>query len=675
MTTEQCGWCAGRQFMRQVKWQAWLVLCVILVVAGVVLGGEAISLEATKGPQAEAPTGLRFVEPNKETGTSQAVVVDPVALAHTSQFLPLDTEGRIVGKDNPATQIEQVLNHLAAALKEAQTSFDRAVKVNVYVRRPEVVAEVHRALARRFSGPSKPAVTFVEGMLPHPDALVAMDAVAAVPESKVTDVKRSRSAALPGARNGTHVAILPAGPHVYVSGQAGKGDGIVKPTRQTMEDLRATLKHLSLDEKHVVQVKAFLNPMSAAADAEKEIAKCFGDQPVPPLVFVEWKYDIPIEIELVAAGRPAKEKTPAAIEFLTPPGVEASPVYSRVARINHGKLIYVSGLYGKTAKADAQVREVFAALDQLLAKTGSDSQHLAKATYYVVDEDVTGKLGEFRKKHYDPRRPPAASKAKVAGVGLAGKTITMDMIAVAPSARADGPPVRRIFGSGGGILAGDPDRRLLRYILSLTGKPEPVICYLPTAGGDKAEAIVSWYETMNALPCRPRHLRLFGPTRHLRDFEKQLLSADVILVPGGNTLNMLAVWKVQGVDTVLRKAWERGIVLAGESAGMACWFEQVLTDSRPDRLTPMECLGWLKGSVCPHYDSERQRKPLWHQLVARGAMKDGWACDEGVGLLFEGDKLAKVVTTTAKGTAYWVRRNGDQLIEEPLKAELLGKTP
>jgi enamine deaminase RidA (YjgF/YER057c/UK114 family) len=237
---------------------------------------------------------------------------------------------------------------------------------------------------------------------------------------------------LSGAKNTSHVAVLPAGSHVYVSGQAGAGKDIRLVTRETMQGLRETLKHLGLNETHVVQVKTFLNPMSAVGDVEKEIANVFGDQPVPPLVFVEWKYDLPIEIELIASAPATKEKAKEPIEFLTLPMAKPSPVYSQIARINYGKLIYISGLYGKsTSKADAQVQEVFAALDQVLAKTGSDSRHLAKATYYVVDEPVTNQLGEFRKKYYDPSRPPAASKAKVSGVGFEGKTITMDMIAVA----------------------------------------------------------------------------------------------------------------------------------------------------------------------------------------------------------------------------------------------------
>src|SRR5262249_42147844 len=146
-----------------------------------------------------------------------------------------------------------------------------------------------------------------------------------------------------------------------------------------------------------------------------------------------WKYDLPIEIELIASAPSPREKAKEPIDFITLPMTKASPVYSQVARVNHGKLIYISGLYGKgTDKAEGQVQEVFAALDQLLARTGGDSRHLAKATYYVVDEDVTTKLGAFRQKYYDPSRPPAASKAKVSGVGLAGKTIAVDMIAVTP---------------------------------------------------------------------------------------------------------------------------------------------------------------------------------------------------------------------------------------------------
>lgn len=401
------------------------------VAAAILVALGAASASAAKA----APAGLRFVEPDAQTGGSQAVVVDAqtLALAHTAQFLPLDSAGRIVGKDDPAAQIEKVLDNVATALAAAGSSLDRAVKVNVYVRRAAVVPEVYKVLARRFAGEVKPALSLVEGVLAHPDALVAMDAVAAAAADGAA-VKRFRGASLHASPGRSHAAILPAGPHVYVSGQAAaRSDDLPQATRRTLESLAATLKHLGLDESRVVQLKAFLRPMSAVADVEAEIVKFFGDRPAPPIVFVEWISDLPIEIELIAASpRPAVEPVET-LEFLTPPGVQASPVYSRVARINRGQVVYVSGLYGKSAdKPEIQVRDVFAALGRLLEALGGDLRHMAKATYYITDEETTRRLGELRLKVYDPRRPPAASKAQVSGVGFAGRTVTIDMIAFLP---------------------------------------------------------------------------------------------------------------------------------------------------------------------------------------------------------------------------------------------------
>jgi peptidase E len=161
----------------------------------------------------------------------------------------------------------------------------------------------------------------------------------------------------------------------------------------------------------------------------------------------------------------------------------------------------------------------------------------------------------------------------------------------------------------------------------------------------------------------------------MKDFEPRLLSADVIFVGPGSTLNMLALWKAQGVDLILRKAWEQGIILSGESAGLNCWFEQSVTDSRPERLTSMDGLGFLKGSVCPHYDSERERKPSYHRMLQSGEVKDGIACDNWVGLLFEGDVLTRVVASRPDKTAYRVRLDGGRVVEEALKPELLSKKP
>jgi peptidase E len=338
----------------------------------------------------------------------------------------------------------------------------------------------------------------------------------------------------------------------------------------------------------------------------------------------------------------------------------------------------------------------------VVARSFGIRQMLKLGKNVVLARDLTDAL-------YDPRQPPYVSHARGTEIViehieryLCPSIRSADLMQVvpgsdgpfadqpadrprggaaagaAPPAAEDpaAPPRRLLVGGGGGMVGGGPDYLMLRYVLSLTGKPDPVVYCLSTASGDNIERLVVWYEIMNQLPCRPRHLRLFGLTRNARDFEKQLLSADAIFVPGGNTLNMLSVWKAQGVDVILRKAWEQGIVIAGESAGMVCWFEQAITDSRPEQLTPMECLGWLKGSGCAHYQYPPQpRKPHYHQLLLDGQLKDGLACDDGAAILFEGERVAKVVTLSEQATAYRVRRSGAQVIEEPLKAELLGKAP
>jgi enamine deaminase RidA (YjgF/YER057c/UK114 family) len=252
--------------------------------------------------------------------------------------------------------------------------------------------------------------------LPHPDALAALDAVAT---SDAKDAKRTRTA-----------AVLPPGSRIYISGQAEKGKDLAEATRKTLASLDATLKFLGRTRGDVVQAKAFLTPMKGVEAARKELASFFGDR-VPPLAFVEWKMTPPIEIELVVAG--GKSRDGDMIEFLTPPGMTASPIYSRVTRINRGPTIYVGSLYGPTTSPAAEVEGAFTSLKKVLDDTGSDWKHLAKATYYVSTDAISGKLNELRPKYYDPRRPPAASKAMVTGVGRPG-TWTLDMIAV-PAAK------------------------------------------------------------------------------------------------------------------------------------------------------------------------------------------------------------------------------------------------
>ena len=150
------------------------------------------------------------------------------------------------------------------------------------------------------------------------------------------------------------------------------------------------------------------------------------------------------------------------------------------------------------------------------------------------------------------------------------------------------------------------------------------------------------------------------------------MDMDAIYVGGGNTLNMLAIWKDQGIDKVLRKAWEKGIVLGGGSAGAICWFAQGCTDSRPGKLTVLDGLGWLPGSACPHFGAEK-RRAAYHDLVLAGDMKDGIACDDGAAVLYEGDKLVRAVSSLPKARAYSVKRQEGKVGITAMETDFIGK--
>jgi dipeptidase E len=207
----------------------------------------------------------------------------------------------------------------------------------------------------------------------------------------------------------------------------------------------------------------------------------------------------------------------------------------------------------------------------------------------------------------------------------------------------------------------DGEPKLRDYVLDLTGKPRPRVAYLPTAVGDSDQAIRFFYERFAASRCEPYHVRLFGiPDRP----NEQLREADVVLVSGGNTANMLAVWRVHGVDATLRELWESGAVLTGASAGAICWFESGVTDSFTAELDPIDdCLGFLSGSMCPHYDGEERRRPVYTRLVREGRLPPGLAADDGVGLHYTGTELTAVVTATPGKAAYRVDRDGEQRVD------------
>ncbi|MEX2210499.1 MAG: peptidase E [Gaiellaceae bacterium] len=205
------------------------------------------------------------------------------------------------------------------------------------------------------------------------------------------------------------------------------------------------------------------------------------------------------------------------------------------------------------------------------------------------------------------------------------------------------------------ILAlGGPVRLLVDYVLGLTGKEDPSVCLLAQGTGEAH--LPSYYDLFTTHRCRPSHVALFGIPRP--DWREHLLSRDVIFVGGGNTASMLAVWRAHGVDSVLSEAWERGVVLAGGSAGAICWFETGVTDSFREELDGLDCLGWLPGSCCPHYDGEANRRPAYRRLLAEG-FPPGIAIDDHAGVRYEGTELVEVVSAVEGAGAYRVDRDGE----------------
>jgi len=243
----------------------------------------------------------------------------------------------------------------------------------------------------------------------------------------------------------------------------------------------------------------------------------------------------------------------------------------------------------------------------------------------------------------------------------------------APVASADGgdggqarpAATRKILIAGGGF-----GTAFIRYMAELTGKPRPRLLYLPTANADSPQGIINWYRACSPLDVEASHqISFIASTQQARSWEEVFLSVDGIVCSGGNTLNQQAIWKAQGIDVVLRQAWDRGIVLGGASAGSLCWFEEGTTDSRPKELSIVQGLGFLKGSHSPHYDAEPGRRPLYEKLIAGGQMKPGYACDNDAGIYFEDNTVKRVVATRDGAGVYYVSVEGGKAVEKAMEPE------
>ena len=201
---------------------------------------------------------------------------------------------------------------------------------------------------------------------------------------------------------------------------------------------------------------------------------------------------------------------------------------------------------------------------------------------------------------------------------------------------------------------------LTRYLFSLSRARRPKILFLPTASGDDAASRLTFYQQLAGLECEPSHLELFQRT--VIDVDALVRSQDIVMVGGGNTANMLAIWRLHGVDRALRAAYADGTVLTGWSAGCICWFQGGTTDSFTPDLGPLhDGLGLLEGSASPHYDSEERRRTVYQREIAAG-LPAGIALEDGVAALYEDEQLVEVVTGREGGRAFQVDRSGESAI-------------
>jgi len=222
---------------------------------------------------------------------------------------------------------------------------------------------------------------------------------------------------------------------------------------------------------------------------------------------------------------------------------------------------------------------------------------------------------------------------------------------------------KQIFVMGGGGFTRDQDLKLEKFLLSLTDIKNPKIGFLPQASNESRDYILRFYQSFLSLGAQPSWISLFG--RVEPGFKEQLLNQDIIYVGGGNTRSMLALWREWGIDTVLRQAYDKGIILSGLSAGMICWFSQGITDSVWP-LGVVQGLNLIESSACPHFDTETERQDFYINSVSDGSVIPGYALYDDTGALFINGKFAKAVKTKVGKKVKFIDRDGAKIIETEL---------
>lgn len=216
-----------------------------------------------------------------------------------------------------------------------------------------------------------------------------------------------------------------------------------------------------------------------------------------------------------------------------------------------------------------------------------------------------------------------------------------------------------IYGSGRHTVP------FLNYIAEATGKKKPNMCFIPTASGEDEQYIASFYDVCSQIDVTPHVLSVWINSYDQKEsFEEIISRMDAIIVGGGNTLNMLAIWKAQGIDVALKKAYDNGVVMGGGSAGSLCWFNGGTTDSRPKELSIVGGMAFIDKSHCPHYNSETSRRPLYFENIQSGKLSDGYACDDRSAIHFIDGEVHTSVSLNDENHSYYVYLKDGEIVEE-----------
>jgi dipeptidase E len=229
----------------------------------------------------------------------------------------------------------------------------------------------------------------------------------------------------------------------------------------------------------------------------------------------------------------------------------------------------------------------------------------------------------------------------------------------------------QIIAMGGGGFSMEPENPLLDdYVLAQSRRQRPRICFMSCASGGAASYVERFYTAFSRKRCEPTHLSMFVTPPP--DVAGIISKQHIFYVGGGSTRNLLLIWREWGIDRLLRRAWQSGAIMCGLSAGSLCWFESGVSDSFGPELAPVQALGWLRGSHCPHFDGEAARRPAYHDMIGRGVLPSGYAADDGAALHFVGRRLHRVVSSRPNARAYRVDRRGPTARERALDTQYLG---